>query len=223
MGESGHRARSDLQVPGVLPPVLRCRRLDGNEGTGTAGDDHPLADIRLGERFIADAYQLIPDYRQLGFRVPGLVITNLAQPHRVVHEGPFEHSSSLALIESTFGLNPLTTRDRHARNIADILLPGPVPSHRAVKPFAIPASSDVIGPAISPPSESLLEVLTARPLSLSGRGGRAAGSSTAGAGANGARAGVTHGPGLPGAAHNRGFHCGQGGGARTRRLPPAGP
>src|SRR6185437_877519 len=123
---------------------------------------HPFADIRLGERFIADAYhaladngyldstvfivkfdewggfydhvppprvtdntnpanvmhagdsttptdgQLIPDYRQLGFRVPGLVVTNLAQPHRVVHEGPFEHCSSLALIESTFGLKPLT-------------------------------------------------------------------------------------------------------------------
>ena len=78
----------------------------------------------------------------------------------MAHEGPFEHSSSLALIESTFGLNPLTARDKHARNIADILLPEPVPAHRAVRPSAIPASSDVIGPAISPPSESLLEVLT---------------------------------------------------------------
>jgi phospholipase C len=104
--------------------------------------------------------QLVPDYRQLGFRVPGLVVTNLALPHRVVHEGPFEHCSSLALIESTFGLNPLTARDKHARNLQDILLPAPVPARQAVPPSRIPASSDVIGPAISPPSESLLEVLT---------------------------------------------------------------
>ncbi len=106
------------------------------EGNGTSADDHPLADIRLGERFIADAYhalanagyldntvfmitfdewggffdhvppphviddtdpatvdhtgdsttptdgQLIPDYTQLGFRVPAIVVSNLA-PARV--------------------------------------------------------------------------------------------------------------------------------------------
>ena len=32
------------------------------------------------------------------------------------------------------------------------------PAARAVQPSSIPTSSDVIGPAISPPSESLLEV-----------------------------------------------------------------
>lgn len=104
--------------------------------------------------------QLIPDYRQLGFRVPGLVVTNLAQPHRVVHEGPFEHCSSLALIESAFGLKPLTARDKNARNLEQILLPKPVPGHLAVPPSAIPASANVIGPAISPPMETLPEVLT---------------------------------------------------------------
>ena len=41
------------------------------------------------------------------------------------------------LIESTFGLNPLTARDKHARNLQDILLPAPVPGHRAVQPTAI--------------------------------------------------------------------------------------
>lgn len=242
MGRPRHRAGRDVQVPGVLPPLCRRRRLHrgavgrtsfikacetgtlpnvcyidpafDNEGTGTAADDHPLADIRLGERFIADAYhaladngyldstvfivtfdewggfydhvlpprvtddtnpatvmhagdgttptdgQLIPDYRQLGFRVPGLVVTNLAQPHRVVHEGPFEHCSSLALIESTFGLKPLTARDKHARNLEQILLPKPVPAHLTVPPSAVPTSANVIGPAISPPMETLTEVLT---------------------------------------------------------------
>ena len=77
-----------------------------------------------------------------------------------MHDGPFEHCSSLALIESTFGLNPLTARDRSARNLREILVPFPVPALFAVPPSSIPTSSDVIGPAISPPSESLLQVLT---------------------------------------------------------------
>jgi phospholipase C len=197
----------------TLPNICYIDPPFDNEGAGTSGDDHPLADIRLGERFIADAYHALadngylddtvfivtfdewggfydhvpppqviddtnplhvmhagdsttptegrryPDYAQLGFRVPGLVVTNLATPHRVVHDGPFEHCSSLALIESTFGLRPLTARDKHARNLQDVLLSSPVPAPRAVRPSAIPTSSDVIGPAISRPSESLLAIL----------------------------------------------------------------
>jgi phospholipase C len=198
---------------GTLPNVCYIDPAFDNEATGTAADDHPLSDVRLGERFIADAYhaladngylddtvfivtfdewggfydhvppprvidetnpadvmhagdsstptdgQLIPDYKQLGFRVPAIVVSNLARPRQVVHEGPFEHDSSLALIESTFGLTPLTARDAHARNLAEVLLPAPLPARLAVPPSAIPTSADVIGPAISPPSESLLEVL----------------------------------------------------------------
>jgi phospholipase C len=197
----------------TLPNVSYIDPAFDNEATGTAGDDHPLGDIRLGERFIADAYhaladngylddtvfivtfdewggfydhvpppqviddtnpahvmhagdsttptdgQRYPDYKQLGFRVPGIVVSNLVEPHRVVHEGPFEHCSSLALIESTFGLRPLTARDRHARNLEEILLRSPVRGSSRVPPAAIPKSSDVVGPAISPPSESLIQVL----------------------------------------------------------------
>ena len=48
-------------------------------------------------------------------------------------------------------------RSRQARaQPRGLLLRHPVPAHRAVRPSSIPASSDVIGPAISPPSESLL-------------------------------------------------------------------
>ncbi len=198
---------------GTLPNVCYIDPAFDDEGNGTSGDDHPLGDIRLGERFIADAYhaladngyldntvfivtfdewggfydhvpppqviddtnpadvmhegdsstptdgQLIPNYKQLGFRVPGIVISNLARPRQVVQQGPYEHCSSLALIESTFGLNPLTARDQNARNLAELLQPFPVPGRFAVPPSAIPTSSDVIGPAISPPSESLLQVL----------------------------------------------------------------
>jgi phospholipase C len=198
---------------GTLPNVCYVDPAFDSGVTGTGGDDHPLSDVRLGERFIADAYhaladngylddtvlvvtfdewggfydhvrppqviddtnpanvmhagdsttptdgQLYPNYRQLGFRVPGLVVSNLARPRHIVHAGPFEHCSSLALIESTFGLTPLTARDQHARNLREVLLPFAVPAPYAVAPSAIPTSSDVIGPAISPPSESLLQVL----------------------------------------------------------------
>jgi phospholipase C len=198
---------------GTLPNVCYIDPAFDTEANGTSGDDHPQGDIRLGERFIADAYhaladngylddtvfivtfdewggfydhvrppqviddtnpadvmhngdsttptdgRLYPNYRQLGFRVPGLVVTNLARPHQVRHEGPFEHCSSLALIESVFGLTPLTARDRNARNIRDVLRPYPVPGPFAVSPSSIPTSSDVIGPAISPPSESELQIL----------------------------------------------------------------
>jgi phospholipase C len=122
-------------------------------------DTNPANVMHAGDSSTPTDGQLIPNYRQLGFRVPGIVVSNLARPYQVVHEGPFEHCSSLALIESTFGLTPLTARDRHARNLQEVLLPNPVPGRSAVQPSSIPTSSDVIGPAISPPSESLLQVL----------------------------------------------------------------
>jgi phospholipase C len=199
---------------GTLPNVCYVDPAFDNGNPGTGGDDHPLSDIRLGERFIADAYhaladngylddtvlivtfdewggfydhvpppqviddtnpanvmhagdsatptdgRLYPNYRQLGFRVPGIVVSNLTRPRQVLHNGPFEHCSSLALIESTFGLTPLTARDRFARNLREVLLPFPLPTPFAVSPSSIPTSSDVIGPVISPPSESLVQVLT---------------------------------------------------------------
>ncbi len=91
-------------------------------------DTNPANVMHAGDSTTPTDGQLVPDYRQLGFRVPGIVVTNLAQPRRVIHEGPFEHCSSLALIESVFGLNPLTARDKNARNLLDILRPAPVPS-----------------------------------------------------------------------------------------------
>jgi phospholipase C len=187
----------DTVAAGELPTVSFIDPAFDTEGNGTSADDHPLADIRLGERFIADAYhalsdagyldntvlvvtfdewggfydhvppprvvddtdpatvdhtgdgsvptdgRLIPDYRQLGFRVPAIVVSNLA-PKRVIHHGPFEHTSTLKLIESTFGLSALTARDQHAEDLGQVLehRPGrPVPAGR------IPTSDQVPGPA----------------------------------------------------------------------------
>jgi phospholipase C len=187
----------DTVAAGNLPNVSFIDPAFDTEGNGTSADDHPLADIRLGERFIADAYhalasagyldntvfvvtfdewggffdhvapprvvddtnpanvshtgdsttptdgQLIPDYRQLGFRVPAIVVSNLARP-RVIHEGPFEHCSTLKLIETTFGLQSLTARDANAMNLGDVLEREP---RHGVREGAIPTSSQVPGPA----------------------------------------------------------------------------
>src|SRR5215470_3053465 len=46
---------------GTLPNVCYIDPAFDNEATGTSGDDHPLGDIRLGERFIADAYHALAD------------------------------------------------------------------------------------------------------------------------------------------------------------------
>jgi phospholipase C len=190
----------DTVAQGLLPNVSYIDPAFDTEGNGTSADDHPLADIRLGERFIADAYhaladagyldntvfvvtfdewggffdhvppphviddtnpadvdhtgdgttptdgQLIPDYTQLGFRVPTIVVSNLAEA-RVDHRGPYEHTSTLALIESTFGLNSLTARDANARNLGEVLRRE---KRRPVRPGVIPTSSQVPGPANDP-------------------------------------------------------------------------
>jgi phospholipase C len=187
----------DTVAAGNLPNVSFIDPAFDTEGNGTSADDHPLADVRLGERFIADAYhalasagyldntvfivtfdewggffdhvppphviddtnpadvdhtgdsttptdgQLIPDYTQLGFRVPAIVISGRARPG-VIHHGPFEHTSTLKLIETTFGLREMTARDANALSLGLVLDRHRQPS---VPPGAIPTSSQVPGPA----------------------------------------------------------------------------
>ncbi len=186
----------DTVAQGLLPNVSFVDPAFDTEGNGTSADDHPLGDIRLGERFIADVYhaladagyldntvlvitfdewggffdhvppprvtddtdpatvdhtgdattptdgRLVPDYRQLGFRVPAIVVSNLAD-RRVDHHGPYEHTSTLKLIESAFGLQSLTARDAHARSLGRVLDRHP---RRPVPAGAIPTSSQVLGP-----------------------------------------------------------------------------
>jgi phospholipase C len=187
----------DTVAAGNLPNVSFIDPVFQTGANGTSGDDHPLSDIRLGERFIADAYhalanagyldntvfvitfdewggffdhvppprviddtdpatvdhtgdsttptdgRLVPDYTQLGFRVPTIVVSNLA-PARVEHHGPFEHTSTLKLIVSTFGLQPLTARQINARDLGSVLRRE---RRHPVDPGVIPTSSEVPGPA----------------------------------------------------------------------------
>ena len=187
----------DTVAQGQLPNVSFVDPAFALSDDGTGGDNHPKADIRLGERFIADTYhalagagyldntvlvisfdewggffdhvrppqviddtdpatvdhtgnsttptdgRLVPDYTQLGFRVPAIVVSNLARPG-VVHAGPFEHTSTLRLIESTFGLQPLTARDANAMDLRQVLAGARTGS--PVPESAIPTSSQVPGP-----------------------------------------------------------------------------
>ena len=100
-------------------------------------DTDPSTVDHTGDATTPTDGQLIPNYRQLGFRVPTIVVSNLA-PARVVHHGPFEHASTLKLIETTFGLTPLTARDTHAENLGQVLERTP---RRPVRPGTIPTSA----------------------------------------------------------------------------------
>lgn len=55
-----------------------------------------------------------------GFRVPAVLISPLARRGHVAHH-TYDHTSILRMIEWRWGLEPLTPRDRHARNIAEVL------------------------------------------------------------------------------------------------------
>ena len=109
--------------------------------------EHGPADVRWGERFVAltvnslaaapqwrDAalifsydeaggfYDHVPpprvDSLGLGFRVPAVVVSPYAKAGHV-SESTYEHASTLALIERTFGLPALTARDARANPFED--------------------------------------------------------------------------------------------------------
>jgi len=60
------------------------------------------------------------DYISLGPRVPTLVISPYARPHHIDHH-LLEFDSILKLVETTFGLPPLTQRDRTAPSLSSSL------------------------------------------------------------------------------------------------------
>ncbi|HTW99994.1 MAG TPA: alkaline phosphatase family protein [Acidimicrobiales bacterium] len=116
-------------------------------------DTNPAGVNHSGDSSTPTDGQLYPNCAQLGFRVPAIVVSDLVTPGQVIHSGPFEHTSTLALIESTFGLNSLTARDANTKNLAQLLLGAP-----AASPVD-PASSADSGPPISAPSETLTTIL----------------------------------------------------------------
>jgi phospholipase C len=139
---------------GNLPEVAYVDPRFLDEGSGTSGDDHPHADIRVGQSFIDQIYQAVttgpnwdrtvlvitydewggffdhvpppkahdanPNCRLRGFRVPTFVISPFARRRHVAHH-TYDHTSILKMIEWRWNLAPLTVRDAHARNLAEVL------------------------------------------------------------------------------------------------------
>jgi len=139
---------------GTLPAVSFIDpRFLGEDG-GYSGDDHPHADIRVGQHFLNRIYHAVttgpawrrtalvitydewggffdhvrpttapdpvPAHALRGFRIPTVVISPRARRRHVAH-AVYDHTSILKMIEWRFGLRPLTVRDQHARNLAEVL------------------------------------------------------------------------------------------------------
>src|SRR6266851_4030515 len=79
----------DTVAQGLLPNVSFVDPAFDTEGNGTSADDHPVAVDHSGDSTTPTDGQLVPDYRQLGFRVPAIVVSNLADA-QVDHHGPYE-------------------------------------------------------------------------------------------------------------------------------------
>jgi phospholipase C len=179
---------------GTLPNVSYVDPRFEDEGSGTSGDDHPHADIRAGDSFLAQAFHavatgplwgrtlfivtydewggfydhvvpprvtatsavdkdLVGGRALLGYRVPCILASPFTTGHprnpRVVHS-LFDHTSILKLIESMFGLRPMTPREA-SRNPADPWnMTSAIPRGRGVTavPSDIPAS--VPAPVVVP-------------------------------------------------------------------------
>jgi len=56
------------------------------------------------------------DFRQLGVRVSAVIISPLI-PRGTIDHTVYDHTSVLATVESIFGLQPLTQRDKHANTL----------------------------------------------------------------------------------------------------------
>jgi phospholipase C len=78
------------------------------------------------------------DFTQLGVRVPAVVVSPLI-PRGTIDHTLYDHTSLVATVESLFGLNPLTNRDRQA-NTFDHLLSLATP--RTDAPATLPNPAD---------------------------------------------------------------------------------
>src|SRR5581483_10659003 len=63
------------------------------------------------------AQDVKPEYEQLGFRVPCVLVSPFARRGHVAH-GVYDHTSILKLLEWRFGLEPMSERDANASNLA---------------------------------------------------------------------------------------------------------
>ena len=74
------------------------------------------------------------DFRQLGVRVPAVVISPYVKQGTIDHTS-YDHSSITATVERAFGLASLTARDAAARDVLHLLQ---LPTPRADAPLELP-------------------------------------------------------------------------------------
>ncbi len=87
-----------------------------------------------------------PDYSQLGFRVPCVVVSPWS-PKAIVSDGPYEHCSILRMVEWRWGLEPMSRRDQTAKNLAETLDFSIRRKPVVLPPFATPALRPCAAPA----------------------------------------------------------------------------
>jgi phospholipase C len=102
-------------------------------------------------------YDHVPPPPGLGYRVPCTVVSPFARPGHVSH-AVYDHASALALVERTFGLAPLGSRDAAASPLEDCFDFG----HPTPDPVVFPPSPAVTG---CPPPPGWAAELLAMPLS----------------------------------------------------------
>src|SRR5437588_4589408 len=78
------------------------------------------------------------DFKQLGVRVPAVIISSLI-PKGVIDSTIYDHTSVLATVESIFGLQPLTERDKHANTLNHLFS---LTTARNDAPNTLPAPAD---------------------------------------------------------------------------------
>jgi phospholipase C len=92
------------------------------------------------------AVDVNPAYAQRGFRIPCVLISPYARRGKVAH-GVYDHTSILRMVEWRWGLEPLSTRDEEAANLATAL----DFSHRNLKVPKISVPKLVVGAACPGP------------------------------------------------------------------------
>ncbi|MEP6624825.1 MAG: alkaline phosphatase family protein, partial [Acidimicrobiia bacterium] len=87
-----------------------------------------------------------PDYSQLGFRVPCVVVSPWSA-RKIVSDGPYEHCSILRMVEWRWGLEPMSLRDKTAKNLAETLDFSIRRKPVTLPPFTAPAPRPCPAPA----------------------------------------------------------------------------
>jgi phospholipase C len=156
-------AAGTLPALSIVDPILTAVDTIGN-------DDHPPADVRDGQAFLASIHDALaqspqwnrsllaitydehggfydhvpppetaddlPEFRQLGFRVPSLLIGPQVKRGALI-ETQFDHSSVIATVCKKFEIEPLTARVAAANDLSSGIDPGFVKNPQP--PIQLPA------------------------------------------------------------------------------------